>query len=296
MTATTTAAAPVRGLPTAAAVPGGATVRHAPDSLAAQLADRGYVIVRGVLDAAEVARARDLCTAYLTGTGTQEMMTGEFLTDEFLAGIALRDQVVAAVKELMGPNPVFYPNSTTRKNVYVPWHVDATFVGPTAAYVWEPGFAHVQCGLYLQDNDPVRGGGIDVVRSSHLMSFDGYGTREPEFDIPARTLGESPLRERVDTRAGDVVMWDGRLMHASTPVVRETDREKFGVFFSYARGHARDNHRFMSQIAVDSMRTMNGVSRAIPRLDEIAHMRYPESFPDWFVRRARDTGVRVVTL
>jgi ectoine hydroxylase-related dioxygenase (phytanoyl-CoA dioxygenase family) len=266
------------------------------DGLKDRLSDHGYVIVRGVLDAAEVRRARDLCTGYLTGSGSQEMLTSDFLADDFLAGIVLRDRVVRAVKELVGERPVLYPSCTARKNVYVPWHVDAAFVGPTAAYVWEPGFAHVQCGLYLQDNDPVSGGGIDAVRASHLMSFDGYGTREPDFDIPAATVGRSSLVERVDTRAGDMVVWNARMMHASTPVVHELEREKFGVFFSYARQHARDNHRFLTQIAMDSMRTMNGVSRLIPRLDEIAHLRYPDSFPGWFVDRAAEQSVQIVTL
>ncbi|MFE9427519.1 phytanoyl-CoA dioxygenase family protein [Kitasatospora sp. NPDC006697] len=264
---------------------------------AERLARHGYVILRGVLDAEEVAKARALCTGYLTGSGSREMLTSDFLADDFLAGIVLRERVVAAVKELLGDDePVLYPNCTARKNVYVPWHVDATFVGPTAGYVWEPGFAHLQCGLYLQDNDPAAGGGIDVVRASHLMSFDGYGTREPEFDIPARTLGESALRERVDTRAGDLVVWNARLMHTSTPVLQDAGREKFGVFFSYARRHPRDNHRFMSQIAVDSVRTMNGVSRPIPRLAEIARLRHPEDFPAWFAEGAADAAVRIVTL
>ncbi|MCX3060305.1 phytanoyl-CoA dioxygenase family protein [Streptomyces beihaiensis] len=264
---------------------------------AREFARRGYTILRGLLDADEVEQARALCAAHLTGSGAQEMLTSDFLADDFLAGIVLRERVVNAVKELLGDErPVLYPNCTARKNVYVPWHVDATFVGPTAAYVWEPAFAHVQCGLYLQDNDPVGGGGIDVVRASHLMSFDGYGTTDPEFDIPARTVGQSDLRERVDTRAGDVVMWNARLMHTSTPVLRDPGREKFGVFFSYARTHARDNHRFLSQIAVDSMRTMNGVSRIIPRLAEISHMRYPESFPAWFAKEAAAAAVHIATL
>lgn len=273
----------------------GAAQTTSAEPLAAQFARRGYVILRGVLDADEVARARELCTTYLTGTGSQEMMTSDFLADRFLAGIALRERVVRTAAELLGDRLVLYPNCTARKNVYVPWHVDATFVGPTAAYVWEPGFAHAQCGLYLQDNDPVGGGGIDVVRGSHLMSFDGYGTIEPQFEIAARTIGESDLRERVDTRAGDVVIWNARLLHTSTAVLSDPGREKFGVFFSYARRNLRDNHRFLSQIAVDSVRTMNGVSRRIPRLAEIARLR-PQDLPAWFAEQAAAAAVRVPTL
>jgi hypothetical protein len=267
-----------------------------PRQHAESFAERGYTIVRGVLDAAEVERARRVCAAALVGPGAQEMLTSDFLADEFLAGIVLREKVLETVRTLVGPAPVLYSSCTARKGVYVPWHVDATFVGPTAGYVWEPGFAHAQCGLYLQDNDPVGGGGIDVVRGSHLMSFDGYGTTEPEFDIPARTVGESALRERVDTRAGDLVVWNARLMHTSTPVLADPGREKFGIFFSFAREHLRDNHRFLTQIAVDSVRTMNGVSKSIPRLAEIARFRYPESFPAWWVKQAEEAGVKIGSL
>ncbi|WP_248965877.1 phytanoyl-CoA dioxygenase family protein [Sphaerisporangium perillae] len=259
-------------------------------------AQRGYIILRGMLSAAEVEHARSICAEKLTRQGVREMMTSDFLASEFMAGIGLRDRVVAAVGHLVGGPVVLYPNCTARMNVYVPWHVDSTFVGADTEHVWEPGFVHVQAGLYLQDNDPIGGGGIDVISGSHLMSFDGHGRIRAEFDNAARILSGSHLRETVDTKAGDIVLWHARLLHASTPVQQESEREKFGIFFSYGRDDLRDNHRFMSQISVDSVRTMNGVSRTIPRLAEIAGFRYPGDFPDAFVREAEHAGVRVVTL
>lgn len=259
-------------------------------------AESGYVILREVLDPAEVGRAREICGQQLTGTGVQEMMTSDFLAIDFFAGIALRPRVVDTVRRLTGRQIVLYPNCTARKNVYVPWHVDSTFVGADAGYVWEPGFVHVQAGLYLQDNDPVSGGGIDVVSGSHLMSFDGYGRMPADFSVAAHTLGESGLSTRVDLRAGDMVLWHARLMHASTPVKRPSDVDKFGIFLSYGRLHLRDNHRFMAQLAVDSVRTVNGLSQRIPRLTEIAHLRYPVDFPKSFREAAAAAGVTVVTL
>ncbi|MEV0398194.1 phytanoyl-CoA dioxygenase family protein [Polymorphospora rubra] len=108
----------------------------------------------------------------------------------------------------------------------MPLHVDDTFVGPGRESAWAPGFVHVQAGLYLQDNDPATGGAIDVIRGSHLMSFDEYGRVPAEFDVANWTLGTSSLRETLDIRAGDVVLWHGRLMHASTRVHQPSGREK----------------------------------------------------------------------
>jgi len=265
-------------------------------TLAERFAERGYVIVRGVLNPEEVTRARELCAQRLTEEGASEMLTSDFLTARGLAEIPLRDKVVEAIRELIGERFRLYPNFTARKNIYVDWHVDDAFVGPGREYVWEPDFLHIQGGLYLQENNTVNGGGIDVLRGSHQISFDGYGKVPAEFDIPARTLGKGPLREMVDTGAGDLVLWNARLMHASTPVVEESGHGKFGVFFSYGRDDLRANSNFLCQLASSRVRTMNGRSGVIPRLAELVHFSYPDSFPEWFVKQAADSGVELYTL
>jgi Phytanoyl-CoA dioxygenase (PhyH) len=258
-------------------------------------ADRGYLILRGVLNSDEVEVVRELCAAHLSDAGT-EMRGSDFLKVSELARIPIHPRVLPVIRELFGERFRLYPTYTARKNVYIPWHVDDAFAGTGREYVWAPEFLHVQGGLYLQDNNPSTGGGIDVIRGSHLMSFDGYGTTRPQFEVAGWTLANSSLRESVDTRAGDVILWNARLMHASTPVQREPDREKFGVFFSYGRDDLCDNSRFLCQLVANRVRTMNGISGLIPRLAEIADIRYPASFPEWFVKEAEAAGVSLVTL
>jgi hypothetical protein len=258
--------------------------------------DQGYTVLRGLLDADEVRQAREICARHLTGGDAEEMFTSDFLADDFLTEIVLRERVVDAARRLLGPRVVLYPNATARRNSYVPWHVDSTFIGPDARHVWTPGFVHVQGGLYLQDNDPSHGGGVDVIAGSHLMSFDGYGRIPADFSVADRTLGQSSLRRTVGTRAGDLLLWHGRLMHRSTPAVTAPGRDKLGIFFSYGRDDLSDNHRFLQQIAKDSVRTMNGISRRIPRLTEISRFRYPDGFPAEFVKKAENAGVTVVSL
>jgi ectoine hydroxylase-related dioxygenase (phytanoyl-CoA dioxygenase family) len=272
------------------------TTTHDIDTDVAAFAEKGYLLIRDVLDADGVARFRELVAARLTGRGEEEMLTRDFLAERELAELPLHERVVATVRDLIGGPLALYPNCTARKNVYVPLHVDDTFVGPGREYAWEPGFIHVQGGLYLQDNDPVKGGAIDVVRGSHLMSFDGYGRVPADFDVPNWTVGASAMRETLDIRAGDVVLWHGRLMHASTGQKIPSDGRKFGVFFSYGRQDLRDNSRFLTNLAANRVRTMNGISGVIPRLAEIARLRHPDDFPGWFVERAARAGIAIPTL
>jgi len=253
----------------------------------------GYLIVPAVLTADEVAELRELCSRELTGGGT-EMLASQFLSLPELAEIPFRERVVSAIKNLLGPDYRLYPNFTARRDVYVPWHVDDAFVGPDREYVWHPDFGHAQAAIYLQDNDD--SGGIDVIPGTHLMSFDGYGKVPPDFDIAARTIGASSYPRTVHTRAGDLLLWHPRLMHASTGGARPRERDKFGIFFGCGRNRPYDNSRFLSQLVFNRVRMIDGVPRTLPRLAEIVHLRWPESFPEWMVKKAEETGIEIATL
>jgi hypothetical protein len=253
----------------------------------------GYAIVRQVLAADEVAELRALCSRELAGSGT-EMLASQFLTLPELAAIPFRDEVVSALRELLGADYRLYPNFTARKDVYVPWHVDDAFAGPDREYVWEPGFAHAQAAIYLQDNEG--SGGIDVIPGTHLISFDGYGKVPADFEIAARTIGASAYPRTVPTRAGDLLLWHPRLMHSSTGGPRPRTEDKFGIFFGCGRNHPYDNSRFLSQLVFNRVRMIDGVARTLPRLAEIVNLRWPDSFPEWMVKKAKDAGIEIATL
>ena len=263
------------------------------ESLQDSFATAGYVVVPQVLSAEEVADLRALCSRELSGGGT-EMLASQFLEFPELAAIPFRDEVVSAVRQLLGADYRLYPNFTARKDVYVPWHVDDAFAGPDREYVWEPDFAHAQAAIYLQDNDGT--GGIDVIPGTHLISFDGYGKVPADFEIAARTIGASSYPRTVPTRAGDLLLWHPRLMHASTGGPRPRDRDKFGVFFGCGRNHPYDNSRFLAQLVSNRIRMIDGVPRVLPRLAEIVDLRWPGSFPEWMVKKAQDIGIEIATL
>ncbi|MDI9885561.1 phytanoyl-CoA dioxygenase family protein [Streptomyces hydrogenans] len=265
---------------------------HAP--LTESFARDGYAILPGVLDRETVAGLRELCGRLLTGEGKQEMLPRTFLATPELTDVLLRDEITAALTRVLGPRVAFYPNLTIRKSLYIGWHIDEAFAGPGKEYVWDPGFAHLQGAIYLQDNDERTGGGIDVLPGSHLASIDGYGRARPDFDSALANPpgGRPPVR--VDSKAGDLVLWHARLMHASTPAAGPEDGDaptKLGLFFSAGRHDAYENNRFLSHLTAKRVQVEDGKQVFYERHGQVLDIRYPESYPHQVRQRAADAGV-----
>ncbi|MEU6232365.1 phytanoyl-CoA dioxygenase family protein [Kitasatospora sp. NPDC047058] len=266
----------------------------AQESLAGAFARDGYAVVPGVLDAGAVTGLRELCGRLLTGAGRQELLPRTFLETPGLTDVLLRDEITGALAQVLGPRVAFYPNLTIRKSLYIGWHIDEAFAGAGREYVWTPGFAHVQGAIYLQDNDGRSGGGIDVLPGSHLASVDGYGRSRPDYDTALANppAGRAPVR--VDSKAGDLVLWHARLMHASTPAAlpEETDAPtKLGLFFSAGRHDAYENNRFLSHLTSKRVQLEDGKPVVYERHGQVLDIRYPESYPDRVRARADEAGV-----
>ncbi len=168
--------------------------------------------------------------------------------------------------------------------------------GRAAEYVWDTSFAHVQAAVYLQDNRQGSGGGIDAVPGSHLTSFDAFGHAAPDFATATAVLKDNDLATTVLADAGDLVLWHARLLHASTPVTESSGQEKFGIFFSCGRNDAYVNSRYLTHLLAKRVRISGGVAQPNARFAEIADLRFPASFPDWFVQAHEAQGTAVATL
>lgn len=258
----------------------------------------GYAIVPGALDAGEVAAAREACHARLQSYGREEMLPLDFLGAPEIWGTIFTPTVAAALRGVLGDDACFYPNLTARKSLYIGWHIDEAFAGAGKEYVWEPGFAHLQGAIYLQDNDPETGGGIDVVPGSHLMSVDGYGRVAPDFDAALAALPPDRQPVRVDGRAGDLVLWHARTWHRSTQpetAPLEKEREKLGIFFSAGQRRAFANNRFLSHLVTKQVQRVGGEDVVFGRHAQILDVRYPESFGADVRERLDEIGVGVAT-
>lgn len=258
----------------------------------------GFAVVRDVLNHEQVAGLRSLCGDLMTAKGKQELLPKVFLDTPELIATVLRDEVVDALSTALGGPVSLYPNLTVRKSLYIGWHIDEAFAGPGKEYVWDSGFAHVQAAIYLQDNDEEHGGGIDVVPGSHMTSVDGYGQCRPDFtralaNVPA---GREPIR--VDSRAGDLVLWHARLLHASTPSQSPEESgapTKLGVFLSAGRPDRYENNRFLSHLAAKRIQLDDGKQVEYPRHGQVLDIRFPESYSEETLARIEEVGLSVAS-
>jgi len=143
----------------------------------------------------------------------------------------VNEKVVQALKAILEPEYSLIPNFIVQKNKFglsqvsiakipIPnrhgWHVDSG-AEPFDPDHLAPDYRFVKCGLYLQDNDPEFGGGIDVAPGSHkLLCRTGINRLDGKIRLLKGKLGFIFNNKTVPTKKGDVVIFHSFLMHAST--------------------------------------------------------------------------------
>ena len=164
----------------------------------------GFVIARGLLESAEIARLRAALLDHFSrqwepeGLGCHQPRAA--LEIPSIGWIFSHPGIAATVKELTGsPTPVFTTNCDAHMNMLSWWHKDT---GEGLGGCFEGDYFNrdtvrvCRAGIYLQDHE-TNSHGLHVRTGSHHTKDLKHG--------PAVTL---------HTRAGDVVFFDIRLTHA----------------------------------------------------------------------------------
>lgn len=248
-----------------------------------QLLERdGYILIRGVLSTDQVERARARCDDYLLADADAEneieatallrMPEMDFVFDE---------RVLAALTVWLDGSLAYYPNYVARLNRRTEWHVDNGFSPkflPDASHVYDPRFRHVQCVVYLQDNLPGPGGGLDIRPGSHKWAATGDF---PDDDFLMRAY---PEVVSIDSKAGDLIAFDGRVMHRGTPQDGSALRRKYGIFWSASRDDRQQIDRYIAYFdsRLEYLRTRDLPAEELER-DEERHrlmrgVRFPASY------------------
>jgi len=178
--------------------------------------ERGYTVVRSLIEAEEVPRLRAIVkdtllqaeqegrTASEAGSeGTIRTGAGDLLSISSLRHVLLDPRVLGVVRELLGDQPLYFGDSSFRvgKNGVRGWHRDNVNRrrwrgGPD----WQDPYPLLRCGLYLQDQSRHSGG--LALRP---------GSNRPGLVRPT-------LPKLVDAKAGDLVVWDLRTVHSGEAV------------------------------------------------------------------------------
>ncbi|MEW1655443.1 phytanoyl-CoA dioxygenase family protein [Streptomyces sp. NPDC093707] len=192
---------------------------------------KGYCVIEGYLDQETVQSLRRVSQKVLTSEVGGTMPPSRLLESEELKKALFSEKFYAMVADLndkVGPL-LMYPNFTVRKQLVINWHIDDRMLSKP---VNKPGDfpAILMFNVYLQDNDPVNGGGADIVPSSHLLPRDEREEliRSHEF-VPQDT---------VQNKAGDLVIFDYRDVHRGTQPQVESDVDRLALQWTFSTDEA----------------------------------------------------------
>ncbi|HYN08691.1 MAG TPA: phytanoyl-CoA dioxygenase family protein [Vicinamibacterales bacterium] len=243
----------------------------------------GYMC-RPLLSAPQVQQLREICDTAYHETGDREMLVSRFLANPSLSALPFSEPVIDTLTLLLGFGCHLFPNFTVRSGLYADWHIDAGFKNADAR---DPQTTFVQCAVYLQDNDLKSGGGLDVVPGSHVLPPVTDGTT-----LTQRLLEQVQARHSIGNKAGDLVVWDARLLHRGTPATDAPVRLKFGIHWTVACASAAIDD-FMRHLIRRSTVMRDGEVRIVPRYAEMANVQYPANYPASVVREVERWGLAV---
>jgi len=186
------------------------------------LQTKGFAVVTKALDVSLCMQKRKVCEDLFNAEAFSELTPYRFLNSADLIDVFTLPKVIIAIRTLFPKGGILLPNFTVRREYYVPWHIDRSFRDVSAPK------NIVQFGLYLQDNDPWHGGGLDVIPGSH------------RWEIRPNQYEPSNKRkcQRIDSHAGDLIMWNPCVWHRSSPHgIRRNQQVKFQIHWTIALNH-----------------------------------------------------------
>lgn len=212
----------------------------------------GFVRIPGALSADQVGSARAFLTRLFdrppSFAGDYNQPTGNVRFDacaryDELRWILLHPPVVNALRDLLGSDFVYLPETVVHDSIRGHWHKDTSAQEKAGhRFHWEPDYLMVQSAIYFQDNTKGFGGGLDIIPGSYL--------REDPFSSPLQRM-TNRLRKKglwpemkggtsVPTKAGDVVFFHFRSDHRGTPANNSSippEERKLALFFAASRNN-----------------------------------------------------------
>lgn len=253
------------------------------------LQEDGYVVIPRVLSGEQVSTLRETYNHSLAETEQSTLLPTAFLRFNEMVEALFDPKTVSAIKEIFQSDFALLPNFTVRESVYIPWHNDAYFlpdeiVSPNAL----PEF--LQCAYYLQDNDPIAGGGITLFPGSHKLSKD---------EIKLRLAEPAKFERTVMTKAGDLVIWDNRVTHRSSAPDTAPVETKLAIQWTVSAS-TKHNASYVAYLRARAERSMH-VSDYLPNspkpyFADMPNVRFPSSFTPETVIKMKGESIAFIEI
>jgi hypothetical protein len=157
----------------------------------------GYLLIRNVFERVEVEAFRQ--AMYET-----EDLTGDLLSNPRLRNLLLDPRVLDIAQRILGQTPIYWGESTAQIGVSPRgWHKDNVDKENINGPDWCGKYDIIKFAIYPQDHYR-HSGGLNIRRGSHNTTL---------LDGPPGRVGQNRY---MDSRLGDVIVWNMRTTHSGT--------------------------------------------------------------------------------
>jgi predicted 2-oxoglutarate/Fe(II)-dependent dioxygenase YbiX len=209
----------------------------------------GYCVIKNVFSLEEISDFRNIAYDTLKDDEKNNMVThiveknknvyytkGDLLSKR-LNKLLLSDQILKIAEAILGSTPVYFSDSTYQIGVGDRgFHRDNVDRVASQGEDWDGDYDIIRMGIYMQDHD-IYSGGLKVIKGSHK--------------------GENIKRVFVNSKAGDVVVWNLKTLHSGNAaklkmfpnlvlgsrlenklpkfLFKDTQQERISCFMSFAK-------------------------------------------------------------
>ena len=191
-----------------------------------KIEERGYLVIKDFFSAENVEKLRALCLSddFKSNDG---VILGDIITHDKFRNIIFTDKLINFLKELLGGNLCYICDGTARGDDKPLTKSARKFHSDSRAddFDFQKTYSIYRLGIYLQDTNHYSGG-LKVREKSHkrlcvdhgtffegLYRFVKYFQRYRKFTPISFTFGKN-----IETKAGDLVVWNMRLHHSGHAV------------------------------------------------------------------------------
>ena len=267
-----------------------------------QYLKNGFVHIKNVVSRSEIDRLYGL----IVSENSRPFVLGidKLVQHPDIYSMQFNKKILSVVREIFGNNACLLNDINIQVDQFYNdrdddgWHVDAGGER-LARYLFKPGYGYAKVGLYLKDNSNSVGGGIDAEIGGH-KSFryfgDGLGYVFSIFAYFIDRIFISRFRKKsmIDTKGGDVLIFDSRLPHRSTPkniTQVEAKERKVTLYWQVAKDHKNAND-YLGHAMKMEVSDPNGFRHYAKFLS----YKFPDDYPDQYVKSCEVSDMSVASL
>lgn len=141
----------------------------------------GFVIFKNVFTIDEVKYAREVLLEIFNvpsaydgdwdnGEVISSLRADVFNRYEELRCLFVNQKIMKCIKSVLGEDIGFVPEMVAHRKGFGGWHKDTTSQERAGnVFHYDENWLMIECAIYLQDNDSIYGGGLDVIPGSHMQ-------------------------------------------------------------------------------------------------------------------------------